>query len=46
MKVPEAIKSRINRAYISFVEDCLEELAPVKKQPLDEYNGTMSKNMR
>ena len=46
LKIADGIKSRINRAYITFVEDILEELAPVKLQPLDEYSGTVSKNMR
>ena len=37
LKVPDALRSRVNRAYIDFVNDCFMELEPVKKQPLDEY---------
>ena len=37
LKVPDALKNRVNRAYIDFVNDCFTELEPVKKQPVDEY---------
>jgi hypothetical protein len=43
MKVPDPIKSRINRAYVTFIDDVMKELAPVKKQKIDDYNGTVSK---
>lgn len=44
--VPEALRNRVNRTYLSFVKDCLDEIAPVKNQPIDEYVGTLSKNLR
>ena len=31
LKIAEPIKMRINRAYVTFVADVLEELAPVKR---------------
>ena len=43
LKIADTIKPRINRAYMTFIEDVLKELAPVKRQPLDDYNGTVSK---
>lgn len=46
LKIAEPIKMRINRAYVTFVTDILEELAPVKKQVIDEYKGILSKNVR
>ena len=30
LKISDSIKNRINRAYLTFVGDVLEELAPVK----------------
>ena len=36
----------MNRAYETFIEDCLAEIAPVKELPLGEYQGAVSKNTR
>ena len=46
LKVDDRIKNRVNRAYLTLLQDVFEELAPVKKQAIDQYVGIMSKNMR
>ena len=46
LKVPDALKNRVNRAYHKFVDDCLNDLEPIKKQPLGDYVGKISKNKR
>ena len=43
LKVPEAIRGRVNRTYVNFIQDSLEELEPVKDLPVDEYRGNLSK---
>lgn len=46
LKVPKALESRVNRAYLTFIEDCMEELKEVKELKLGEYVGSYGKNMR
>ena len=46
LDVPEALRARVNRAYLNFIQDCMNELEPVKKQPLGDYVGKISKNKR
>jgi len=40
------LKNKVNRAYFTFVKECLDELAPVKEQEVGIYNGSYSKNLR
>lgn len=42
--IPDALKSRVNRQYTTFAQDCLDELKPVQAQPIGEYAGSYSKN--
>lgn len=46
LKIPDALKSRVNRAYETFIRDVLAEVEPVKKLPIGEYQGAVSKGMR
>ena len=46
LDVPEALKSRVNRIYLNFIQDCMTELEQVKAQPIGDYVGKISKNKR
>ena len=46
LDVPEALRGRVNRTYLNFIQDCMNELEPVKKQPMGDYVGKISKNKR
>ena len=46
LKVPEALHKRVDRKYVTFIEDCKEELESVNKLNPGEYVGGFSKNQR
>ena len=46
LDVREALRGRVNRTYLNFIQDCMNELEPVKKQPMGDYVGKISKNKR
>lgn len=46
LEIPDALKGRISRTHQDFVQTVLADLEPVKQQPIDEYVGHMSKNLR
>lgn len=46
LKVPEALKNKVNRAYLTFIQDCLQDLESTMALPIDEYVGALSKNVR
>lgn len=44
--MPDALKQRVNRLYVTFVQDCLNELEPVKNLAVEDYKGTLNKGIR
>ena len=46
LKVPDALKQKVNRQYLTFTRDILEELEPVKALAVEDYQGTVSKGVR
>jgi len=46
LNIDEALVSKVNRQYLTFIEDCKEELEAVKDLKEGEYVGGYSKNQR
>lgn len=46
LNISEAIKNKVNRAYLTYVDDCLQELETTLALPVGEYVGALSKNLR
>jgi hypothetical protein len=46
LKVPEHLKNKINRTYLTFIDDVLAELEPVKALAVNCYIGNVSKGSR
>ena len=46
LEVPKPLETKVNRQYLTFIEDCKDELEPVKNLSVGEYVGAYSKNMR